>query len=346
MNTLEITHFNTETKETRRLQPADLPAAWDKPIGFLWIDIENAETSVLTEILTTLDIDCLWTDHFDNPEILPHLHDTTRAVSFYMYDLENAESLGNTGKDIQALRHRPFMMILGRHIVITYHQEPIDLIHYIKRDLIANFTLAGKTAGFIPFLLFQHSLYNFARLNLMNDNFLDYLELELIAGDAPESIQKISIAGYNILTLKKLNANLHIILLMLVSKKSYTISHEAREAFDQILNETVSIRDSIDSSRYLLDSIIAAIDAESSQKTSEIIRLLTITSCVFMPLSLITGIFGMNFFNIPGLQWKYGFLASLLAMFAVVFTFLTILRHLGWIGFKSKKNLKALSAKG
>jgi magnesium transporter len=233
---------------------------------------------------------------------------------------------------VQEFEHIPLLVILGTRFVITYHQQPLDLLNYVRHNYDANFKLAGQTPGFIAFLLFQHSLYHYARLNLMNDNFLDELEFGLISGNPSENIPKITVAGYNILTLKKLNANLHIILLMLVSKQSHTVSELARVSFANLMKETISIRESIDSSRYLLDSVIASIQAESVHKTSEIMRLLTITSCIFMPLTLITGIFGMNFTSIPGLQWKYGFALSMLGMGIIATGFIIMLKRLGWIG--------------
>lgn len=332
MNELSITYFNAQTKEADPIDSLRFEALWKESSGFFWIDINNPDITALSEFLSSMGIPCVWTDHFTSPEILPHLHDTTTAISFYLYDIQNAESLGDTSKDLHEFVHVPLLVILATRFVITYHHESIDLINYIKRDYISNFKLAGKTPGFLAFLLFQHALYNYARLNLMNDNFLDDLEFGLITGNPSDNIPRISTAGYNILTLKKLNANLHIILLMLVSKKSYCISEEARQAFEIILDETISIRASVDSSRDLLDSIIGSIDAEASRKTSEIIRVLTITSCIFMPLTLITGIYGMNFHLIPGLDWDYGFYAAITGMLGLAAGFLYLLRRLGWLG--------------
>jgi magnesium transporter len=340
MNELFMVYFDTETRSTELINGDRLRNLWAEPSGFFWIDINNPDVSVLNELLGCMEITCVWTDHFESPEILPHMHDTPAAVSFYLFDIEHVESLGDTSKDIQNLIHCPVLVILGKRFIITYHQKQVDLIDYIKKDYEANFKLAGKTPGFIAFLLFQHSLYNYARLNLMNDNFLDELEFGLITGDISKNVQRISTAGYNILTLKKLNANLHIILLMLVSKQSYTVSEPARLSFTEILKETISIRESIDSSRYLLDSIIAAMDAEASQKTSEIIRVLTITSCIFMPLTLITGIYGMNFHTMPGLDWNYGFTAAITGMIGVALGFVYILKKLGWLSANNNGQTK------
>lgn len=338
MNDVNIVYFDTNTKEIERLDETGLKKRWDEPLGFFWIDINSTDIHVLEDFLKDMQINAIWTDHFSSPEISPHLHDTPAAIAFYLYDIENAEALGDTSQNIREFHHIPLLVILSKRFVITYRNQPIDLVNYIQKDFESNFKLVGQTPGFIVFLLFQHCLYNYARLNLMNDNFLDELEFGLITGNPSENIPKISIAGYNILTLKKLNANLHIVLLMLVSKQSHTVSELARVSFANLMKETISIRESIDSSRYLLDSIIASIQAESAHKTGEVIRVLTITSVVFMPLTLITGIYGMNFHVIPGLDWDFGFYLAIASMGLIATGFLFLLRHLGWIAAKPKKH--------
>lgn len=338
MNELNIVYFNTDTKETESIDGLRLKTLWEQPLGFFWADINNTDVNALSEFLSSLDINCIWTDHFDSPEILPHLHDTPTSIAFYLYDIEHVETLGDTSHEIEELSQIPLLVIIGKRFVITYHQKNMDLIDYLKKDCASNFKLAGKTPAFIIFLLFQHSVYHYARLNLVNDNFLDVLEFGIISGKITENMPKISTAGFNILMLKKLNANLHIIILMLVSKQSYTISEDARASFNHILADTVSIREAIDSSRYLLDSIIAGIQADSAHKTGKIIQILTIISAIFMPLTLITGIYGMNFHVIPGLDWNYGFYATIAGMVAIVIIFLSTIKYFGWIGEKKMKN--------
>lgn len=337
MNELQIVFFNNKTRETGPVEEGSLQSRLEKTDDFFWIDINNPDSTVLSEFMASMDINAVWTDHFESPEILPHLHETPMTFSFYLYDIENVESLGDTSHDLKEFTHVPLLVIYGKRFVITYHQQKLDLIQYIRETYEYNFKNVGQTPGFIAFLLFQHCLYSYSRLNLMNDNFLDELEFGVITGNPSENIPMITSAGYNILTLKKLNANLHIILLMLVSKESLVVSELARVSFANLMKETVSIRESIDSSRYLVDSIIASIQAESSHKTSEIMRLLTIISCIFTPLTLITGIFGMNFVEIPGLQWKYGFTVCIIVMFSVITTSVMMLRRLGWIGDLKRK---------
>ena len=65
-------------------------------------------------------------------------------------------------------------------------------------------------------------------------------------------------------------------------------------------------------------------------KTNKRIRLLTIISAIFMPLTLIAGIYGMNFQNIPELTWSYGYPVVIALMFALAAVLLWMFYRKGW----------------
>lgn len=339
MNGVSITFFNTDDKSSQVLALEEVAAHLEDHEGFYWCDIEEKDVHTLETVLARLNISSLWGDYFDKPDVLPHLKDTPSAISFYLYDIIASERHLDSTKDISDMEHQPLLLILCQHCIITYHQRPLELIDYVKHDAHANFQLSGKSPAFIVFLLVQHCLYNYARLNLANDNFLDLIEVGLLNSKKSEYMQKISISGYNILTLKKLNANLHIILLMLVTKRSYVVSEEARSSLHHMLIDTLGIREAIDSSRDLLDSIIASTQANEAHKTGEIVQVLTIVSAIFLPLTLVAGIYGMNFEFMPELHWKYGYLYALGLMVLVAMGLLGILQYYGWL-YTNPKEIK------
>jgi len=74
-----------------------------------------------------------------------------------------------------------------------------------------------------------------------------------------------------------------------------------------------------------------------NNRLSEIMKVLTIIATIFMPLSFIAGVYGMNFdtaspWNMPELGWKFGYLASLTLMAAVAGGMLSFFRRRGWLG--------------
>ena len=132
--------------------------------------------------------------------------------------------------------------------------------------------------------------------------------------------------------MKKLAASLHIVLMLLATKRNLFISGEARAFFQEMLLNAASVRGAIDSSRDLLAGILGRVQAGAAQRTSEIARVLTVLSGVLLPLTLISGIYGMNFEHMPELKWRYGYFITLGAIAFVGLALYLLFRRLGWVG--------------
>jgi magnesium/cobalt transport protein CorA len=96
------------------------------------------------------------------------------------------------------------------------------------------------------------------------------------------------------------------------------------EHIERVLNHAHTIE-------HQAESAVQLYFAAMSNRTTEIMRLLTLITAIFMPLTLITGVFGMNFDFIPGLHRTYGFWLSVVAMVGVVVGMLAYFRHKRWI---------------
>jgi len=90
--------------------------------------------------------------------------------------------------------------------------------------------------------------------------------------------------------------------------------HQYQDIKDQLLNLLTNNEESVENSNQLMTTYLSI----SNQKNNEVVRLLTIFSAFFLPLTFIAGVYGMNFDLIPELRWKYGYLFSLILMLLVV----------------------------
>ena len=99
-----------------------------------------------------------------------------------------------------------------------------------------------------------------------------------------------------------------------------------------MLRNALAIREAVDSSRDLLDGILGGIQAAAANRTSEIARVLTVVSSIMLPLTLIAGIYGMNFERMPELKWELGYPGALGVMLTVGLGLLAAFWRLGWLG--------------
>ena len=101
---------------------------------------------------------------------------------------------------------------------------------------------------------------------------------------------------------------------ILKSQDKYKVSYIYQDIQDQLLNLLTVNEESVDNSSHLMNTYLSL----SDQKNNEVVRLLTIFSVFFLPLTFIAGIYGMNFKFMPELDWKLGYAFALCLMAIVV----------------------------
>lgn len=322
--------FNREDKTTRRFDIADLETQIADLEVMSWIDVQSEDISALNGVLAQLGVDLVMVSHFDEREILPRIIERNNCLAFYLYEIANPEMHLDTSHGLHELQVHRLLLVITDDFVLTYHRVALDVIDHVKVSCAESFRLWGRTQGFIMFLLLQRCLYDYANLNLANDNYLDALEEESIGGSSEALAQNISVAAGNILLLKKLTASLHIVLMLLGTKRSVFVSDDARRSYQEMNENVISVRAAIDSSHDMVDGILAMRQAEGTQRTSDIARVLTVVSTTILPLSLIAGIYGMNFENMPELHIHTGYFIVLIAMALIAALLVGMFWRLGW----------------
>jgi magnesium transporter len=119
--------------------------------------------------------------------------------------------------------------------------------------------------------------------------------------------------------------------MQMVMKRSPFISGEARFSFSEMLQNVATIRAAIDSSRDLLDGIVRRLQTDAANRTSEIARVLTVLSAIVLPLTLISGIYGMNFQHMPELAIPWAYPLTWLVMLGIAGTMLIYFWRKKWL---------------
>ena len=116
------------------------------------------------------------------------------------------------------------------------------------------------------------------------------------------------------------------------SKTESSFVQNNSQAFIRDLYEhTVQIMDSIDSSRDILNGLQDLFISEISFKMNKVMQLLTLISVIFIPLTFLAGIYGMNFDNIPELHYRYGYHILLGVMFVIFILLLVFFKRKKWL---------------
>jgi len=317
-------HVNGKTSRADRVDPAWLAPGSD---ARLWVDLMNPSKDEGLEVLR---------DVFHFPEL---------AVEDALSDLEypKVESYGEFlyvilhRIDFQAPEHcfktHDVDFFLGRNYLVTIHSGDSRSIEHIKQVCERNFLALGEGTAALMHRIVDAIVDNYRpEIDELSER-LDGLEEQVFEGATPMSLAK------DILNFKKDIASLRRV----VQPQRDVVGRLARREFafidEQVAYRFRDVYDSLvrmaDESLFFQDRITSLLDANLaivSNQLNTIMKILTIISTVFMPLTFITGLYGMNV-TLPhfGMGEDRMFWVLLLVMIGSVAGMLMFFRRRGWI---------------
>ena len=98
-----------------------------------------------------------------------------------------------------------------------------------------------------------------------------------------------------------------------------------------VYDHTIQVIDSIETFRDMISGMLDIYLSSISNKMNEVMKVLTIIATIFIPLTFIAGIYGMNFVYIPELQWRWGYFATLFVMAVLGIIMLLYFRKKKWL---------------
>ncbi|MBI2082560.1 MAG: magnesium/cobalt transporter CorA [Deltaproteobacteria bacterium] len=207
---------------------------------------------------------------------------------------------------------------LGKNYLITYHRPKMQSIETVKDRILKNAKALFRSADFLLATVLDEVVDRYSPVLDQFDRTIDDLEDQVLsAAEEKNILNEIFGLKRNLARLKRVS-----------SRQIELLTHMIKDGYDEILPVSLpylsNVRDHLirasDLSDSYRDSVASLVDAHllsSSNKANEAMKVLTVFASIMLPLSVITGIYGMNFEKIPELRWAYGY-PFVLGMMAVV----------------------------
>jgi magnesium transporter len=251
--------------------------------------------------------------------------------SSYLYLVFHTVSMGDEKMDIHTYELDVF---LGANYLITMHEDERESIEKLwGRECHEQNGLARGPA----YLLYELLDRQVDRYIPLMDRFEQQLEA---LGDAIFEQNRTPAAALlnDILTAKSSALRLHRILapqrqlLQRLARNDYAVvPADARIYFNDTYDHLVRLTDLAESMRDLAGSTIDTHLALVNNRMNEVIKVLTIISTIFIPLSFVAGVYGMNFEFMPELHWRIGYPLIWLIFITIIAGMLSMFRRRGWL---------------
>ena len=160
---------------------------------------------------------------------------------------------------------------------------------------------------------------------------VDQVEEDVLGEHDEDTLKPIFTLRRDIVQLKRIVMPQKEVVSQLSRLKHPVIAKNLHRYFSDIYDHLVRTNDMADTHREILNSSLEIYYSTISTKTNEIIKVLTILTAIFIPPTFLVGLWGMNFHNMPELDFRYGYFVSLVFILVIVAGMIAFFRKKKWI---------------
>jgi magnesium transporter len=292
------------------LDLAELPHHLSDPRSLIWCDITGTEGGqqgphgrLLREVFGFDELtieDCFTTNHLPKVDIYD---DYIFVVLFSFHLSEKRQRVETVEVD----------MYVGENYVVCIHPRPLRELDRVRRRLHARDEFVSASPANVAHEVFDAVVDEYLPIMNRLSAMVDGLEDELLAaGDASDAVlDYLFHLKHELSALRRLAVPSRDIVGILMRPAVRLIPAESQMYYDDVRDHLVRVIDMIDTMRDYLSGSLDIYTTQQTQRINRSMQRLTAIATIFLPLTFITGIYGMNFDYIPESNWRYGFFAIL-----------------------------------
>lgn len=333
-----VTIYQYSSSELKRLTIKEFALALQQPDGVFWVDLDNPqEAEEETLLVSLLDFHPLSIEDCqkgrDEEGHLPKVED----FGDYLFIIFNPIEKGNGPSDqttgpMLEVHTSQLSAFLSKRVLVTHHYKPLRSIAYAAQLCTKNAQALGKGPDFLFHLIIDDLVDHYTPLLDSLDDAVDYMEEEVFRKPSQRTMLRILQLKKDIMTVRRI-ATYQREMLSRLSRGEFSslITSEEVIYYRNVYDHLVRMSDLTDSYRDIVSGLLDAYLSVTSNNLNQVMKVLTIISTIFLPLSFITGFFGMNFRYLPGAEWEYGVAAAALFMVTVGLGMLWVFKRNKWM---------------
>jgi magnesium transporter len=308
-----------------------LPALLADKTNVVWVDLrgetdeEKADSAIVLKDVfkfhyLTIE-DCLETRNQPKIEVFPD----------YIYMIVHGVKPDETSSANFVTKELD--MFLGDNYLVTFHAQRFKSIKDVKQQIRSSTYICQRGSAYLLHQILDHIVDLYMPIVDDFDNTINELEdrIFLMKRGNNEMLQEIMDLRRSVARMRRISARQLDVLYRISHGEFSQIPEKVLPFFRDVYDHLLRISDLSESYRDLVTSLFDIHFSVNANRQNEVMKTLTIVSAIILPLSLIAGIYGMNFENMPELHSPNGYYLTLFAMVVVTILLLIYFWWKGWI---------------
>jgi magnesium transporter len=250
-------------------------------------------------------------------------YETYLYLLIHGVDVDRSQAEGFAPKEID--------IFLGPSYLVTFHKKETRSVSEVLRRCKDNSPILEFGLDFVLYSILDILVSNYMPVLESVEDEIDKTEQRLFEEPGKDDLREILGLKRTLLKLKKTIFPQREVLNHLARNEYQFITRKAQFYFRDVYDMLYRMAEMTESFRDITTAMVETYLSTISNRLNQVMKALTLITTIFMPLTVITGIYGMNFDYMPELRWKYGYFAVLGVMAALAIGLFTYFRRQKWI---------------
>jgi len=298
---LSVYQYNEQKVDTFTIQSTDeLPQ--HNPDLVTWLQVHGIhDVSLIDSIGKKYNLHPLLLEDILNTDQRPKLED----YGDYLFIVLKMLTYDDSTKEV---RSEQVSLVVMKHLLISFHENGRGIFDPVRERIQSGKGRIRKLhSDYLTYALMDTVIDHYYVVFEKLGEHIETVEQELIRNPSINTLHTINILKREILFLRKTIWPLREIVAVMERRESEIIRSTTVIYLRDLYDHTIQGIDTIETFRDLLTGMLDIYLSSVSNKTNEVIKVLTIIATIFIPLTFIVGIYGMNFEYMPELAWRWGY---------------------------------------
>ena len=322
---IRVMDYDKDHLEEKELKTVEETFSYRQKATVSWINIDGLHDIQLIETLTEhYGIHPLVASDIVNTEQRPKMEDFGDYIYVVLKMLYYQE-------EEQEIIAEQMSFVIGNNFILSFQERKGDVFEPVRERLRNNKGRIRKEGNdYLLYSLMDAIVDHYFLILEKSSDHIEQLEEKSMEGVQPRIPHEIHTLKRNIIYKRKQISPLRELLNGLLRGDSKWIRKTTHAYFRDIYDHVTQILDTIESYRDILSGLHDIYLSNVSNRMNEIMKVLTVFAALFIPLTFIAGVYGMNFEYMPELHYKHGYFVCLGAMSSMAIIMLVYFKRRNW----------------
>ncbi|KPA16848.1 magnesium transporter [Candidatus Magnetomorum sp. HK-1] len=324
--TIRVIDYDRDNLSERKLKDIKDGIPYKETETVTWININGLQdTELIRQFGQEFGLHALVMDDIVNTGQRPKMEDYDNYLFFVVKTMRYDEAEG-------LIKSEQLSMILGKSFILTFQEQPGDVFKTVRDRIRKNKGRIRKVGiDYLAYALLDTVVDNYIFIIELLGEQIEDIEDEILDNPSQDVLARINNYKREMNYLRKSVRPAREFMLHLTRLDSNLIQDETIPFLKDLLDLSSQAVEVIDTYREMLSDHLNIYNTGVSNRLNEIMKVLTIFSVIFIPLTFICGIYGTNFDNLPELHYRYSYFIMWGFFIAVSLAMLRFFRHRNWL---------------